>query len=651
VPARLVLLLLVASAPWAEAAAQRGGPLPAPLAGSAESWWRVDVSAAPVDTASASFISFIGATKGLHPDFGGSAAPCEIYGFPYATVGASQPKRAVTFDYADESDGVDTATGQGVAFYPIPDEARTQCDWIEGGAPGSQNPGGDRHLLLFDTDNQLLYELYSLFWDGARWTAGSGARFDTRTSDRRPEGWTSADAAGLAILPGLVRYDEAFGTAEIGHAFRVTVRATNGYVYPASHRAGSTAGALPMGARLRLKASKDISGFAPEVQRIFRAMKRHGLVVADNGSDLYVSGVHDDRWDNDVLNPAFGALKASDFEVVQLGWRPAAPSPQIESFTASPASVVRGGCTTLSWSAWGATGATLDGAAVSLRDTATVCPSTTATHVLSVTGTGGTATRQLAVRVVSAAAEAAVPFGSFDTPANGASGVTGAIPVTGWALDDVRVARVEVYRSPLAGEPAGPNGLVYVGDGAFVPGARPDVAAAFANFPLAARAGWGYMLLTNQLPSGGNGTFTLHAYASDDDGHSTLLGQRTIACDNAHATKPFGTIDTPGQGETVSGVVANFGWALTPQPATIPTDGSTITVYVDGLPLGHPTYNLYRDDIATLFPGYANSNGAVGLFALDTRTLANGLHSIAWSVTDDQGRTDGIGSRFFWVQN
>jgi hypothetical protein len=124
-----------------------------------------------------------------------------------------------------------------------------------------------------------------------------------------------------------VRYEEAYGAAEIGHAFRVTVRATNGYVYPASHAAGSNAAALPMGARLRLKADKDIDGFPPALQRIFRAMKRHGLIVADNGTDMYVTGTFDTRWDNDVLNPAFRALTASDFEVIQLGWRGEPPAP------------------------------------------------------------------------------------------------------------------------------------------------------------------------------------------------------------------------------------------------------------------------------------------------------------------------------------
>src|SRR4030095_5453343 len=154
------------------------------------------------------------------------------------------------------------------------------------------------------------------------WDAGSGAIFDLSSNARRPEGWTSADAAGLAILPGLVRYDDVSGSAEIKHAFRVTTRGTNGYVWPASHRAGSSAGAPPLGAGLRLKAAKDISTFTPEVQRVFRAMKKYGLIVADNGSDMYISGTMDARWNNGVLNPAFAALTADHFEVIERGWRP-----------------------------------------------------------------------------------------------------------------------------------------------------------------------------------------------------------------------------------------------------------------------------------------------------------------------------------------
>jgi hypothetical protein len=243
------------------------------------------------------------------------------------------------------------------------------------------------------------------------------------------------------------------------------------------------------------------------------------------------------------------------------------------------------------------------------------------------------------------------PFGVVDTPANGATGIAGAIPVTGWALDDVQVTSVKIHREPLTGEPTQPNGKVYIGDATFVPGARVDVDNAYPTYPFSYKAGWGYMLLTNFLPTGGNGTTTLYAYANDGESQSTLLGSKTITYSNATATKPFGTIDTPGQGETVSGTIVNFGWALTPQTALIPVDGSTIWVYIDNVPVGHPTYNQYRADIATLFPGYANTNGAIGFYTLDTTTLSNGIHTIAWSVTDNQGRSDGLGSRYFWVQN
>ena len=314
------------------ALATLNGPLPGPLPlFPRTNWWNLDIASAPVDPASAAYISFVGTTRGLHPDFGGDVSPgsVDIYGFPYVIVDSSVPRVAVNFLYADESDGVSHPSNVSYPFYPIPDEAKTQPHWIEGGAPGNvdQRSSADRHLLIVDQGTKGLYELYNVYWDGTRWNAGSGAFFDMTRSDRRPDTWTSADAAGLAILPGLVRYDEVASPDEIQHAFRFTVRATNGYVYPASHRAGSTNGALPMGARLRLKASKDISGFAPEVQKIFRAMKRYGLIVADNGSDMYISGTYDTRWNNSVLNPAFSALKASDFEVIVLGYNPVVETP------------------------------------------------------------------------------------------------------------------------------------------------------------------------------------------------------------------------------------------------------------------------------------------------------------------------------------
>jgi hypothetical protein len=277
-------------------------------------WWNQDISAAPIDPNSNAFIDFVGRTRALHPDFGPSP-----YGVPYIGIGGTQARVPVTFVlYGSESD----AGIGGVTGYPIPDEAKTQPNLIEGGVPGG-GTSGDRHLIVVDRDQNLLFELWATQWNGAaaRWEAGSGAIFDMNTDNRRPEGWTSADAAGLAILPGLVRYDEVMSGTEIRHAFRVTVRATNGYVWPASHRAGSTLGALPLGARLRLKASKDISGFQPDLQRIFRTMKVYGLIVVDNGSDMYITGTMDSRWDNSLLNPAFRALTANDFEVISLGWR------------------------------------------------------------------------------------------------------------------------------------------------------------------------------------------------------------------------------------------------------------------------------------------------------------------------------------------
>jgi hypothetical protein len=311
----------------AAGSSSEGGAIPGPLPlFPADNWWNADISGAPLDGASAAYISFInnGGARQMHPDFGGdvSSGSVQVYGFPYIIVDSAVPLRAVHFDFADESDGVNHTTGASIPFYPIPDEAITQAHWIESGEPGNVDlrASSDRHMLIFERDHRYLFELYNVYYDGTQWNAGSGAFFDVNLNGRRPDGWTSADAAGLAILPGLVRYDEVFGTGEIDHALRVTVRSTNGYVYPASHRAGTRAGALPMGARLRMKAGRDISGYRPEIQKIFRAMKKHGLIVADNGSDMYVSGTYDARWDNATLNPAFHSITANDFEVVQLGY-------------------------------------------------------------------------------------------------------------------------------------------------------------------------------------------------------------------------------------------------------------------------------------------------------------------------------------------
>ena len=229
------------------------------------------------------------------------------------------------------------------------------------------------------------------------------------------------------------------------------------------------------------------------------------------------------------------------------------------------------------------------------------------------------------------------PFGHFATPADGAV-VSGSIPVTGWVLDDIDVECVKIY--------IGGN---YIGDAVFVENTRPDIEEAFPGYPKNHMAGWGYLLLTNVLS---DSTYTIDASAIDNTGHRVMLGSRTITIDNRSAVKPFGTIDRPEQGGTASGSkYRTQGWVLTPPPGKIPEDGSTINVYVDGKYLGHATYNIYRADIAALFPGYANSSGAMAYFDFDTASFSNGIHTIHWTVTDSAGHTNGIGSRYFTIEN
>ncbi|MGE5341342.1 MAG: M43 family zinc metalloprotease [Candidatus Omnitrophota bacterium] len=234
----------------------------------------------------------------------------------------------------------------------------------------------------------------------------------------------------------------------------------------------------------------------------------------------------------------------------------------------------------------------------------------------------------------------APPIGEFSSPSDGAS-VRGSIALTGWALDDIQVENVKIY-----------NGFSYIGDATLVDDTRPDVETAYPNYPKSYCAGWGYMLLTPTLPNGGNGTYTLTAKATDRSGNVTTLGSKTISVDNAHAVNPFGALETPAPGGVASGKeFVVWGWALTPAPNAIPTDGSTITVWVDGVSVGHPVYNIFRSDIAALFPGLTNSNGALGYFYLNTTAYTNGIHTIQWTVTDNAGNTEGIGSRYFMVLN
>jgi hypothetical protein len=263
--------------------------------------WNTPVDQLPVSPNSSTWVNTIGPSSPLHPDFGSGLWDGEPMGIPYITVPGTQTKYPATFTYQSESDP---------GPYAIPLNAP-----IEGGSSSS----GDRHVISVDTTNCILYEIYDAYPQTASWQGGSGAIFNLLSNALRPAGWTSADAAGLPIFPGLVRYDEIAAGA-IQHAIRFTAPQTqNTYVWPARHEASSLTGSQypPMGARFRLKASVDISGFSPTNQIILTALKQYGMMLADNGSSWFISGATDARWDNDDLHN-LTALTGSDFEAVDV---------------------------------------------------------------------------------------------------------------------------------------------------------------------------------------------------------------------------------------------------------------------------------------------------------------------------------------------
>ena len=271
-----------------------------------DSPWNQAIDKKTVDPNSTVMIKQLGSGVSLHPDFGANAywADGKPFGIPYRVVSGTTPKVPISFTYSSESDP---------GPYPFPSDAP-----IEGGS----NSTGDRHVIILDQDHWKLYETWSSYpqADGS-WQAGSGAVFNLTSTALRPAGWTSADAAGLPILPGLVRYDEVYLHKAINHAIRFTVAQTRkAYIAPARHFASSNTSPslLPMGARLRLKANYDISGFSAPAQVILKALKKYGIIVADNGSNMYISGTADSRWDDDVLN-TLKQVKNTDFEVVTMG--------------------------------------------------------------------------------------------------------------------------------------------------------------------------------------------------------------------------------------------------------------------------------------------------------------------------------------------
>lgn len=359
------------------------------------SLWNTDISTAPVDPNSANIINFIGSTVTLHPDFGAGIFQRQTIGIPYQVVAGTQAKVNVTLGlYADESDP---------GPEPIPGNALIE------GYPKPSN-GDDRHVLVIDKDGCWLYELFhGAVSKSGVWSADSAAIWDLTINQKHPYTWTSADAAGLPVFVGLARHDEVAAGA-INHALRFTVPTSRrAFVLPATHWASSVTdpNAPPMGTRLRLKASFDLSSFPADDQVILTALKKYGMILADNGSAIFISGTPDNSWNNTNLN-LLKTITAANFEVVNLGTVytdanvPTGAVPTIASFTANPTSISAGQMVTLSWSENGATYNIISPTVGPIRGTSgnmIVQPAGTTTYTFSATNDFGRATATVTVTV------------------------------------------------------------------------------------------------------------------------------------------------------------------------------------------------------------------------------------------------------------
>ena len=353
--------------------------------------WNTDISNAAVDPNSANLINYIGANVTLHPDFGQGEYAGQYMGIPYQIEAGTQAKVPVKItEYPGNSDP---------GPMPIPANALIE---------GYPRPGnGDRHVLVLDQGGCWLYELYYAHLDNGTWYAGSTAIWDMTINEQRPYTWTSADAAGLPIFPGLVRYDEVAAGA-INHAVRFTVPVTQeAFTPPASHWASSTTdpNAPPMGMRMRLKAGFDISGFSPANRVILTALKKYGMILADNGSAIYITGMPDSNWNNNDLGNLEG-ITASSFDVVLMNpvYTPAnvptGPSPTIASFTANPATVSAGQPVTLTWGVTNAIYNIVSPQVGPVRGTSVIVnPTATTTYVLYSTNQYGRKAAKVTVTV------------------------------------------------------------------------------------------------------------------------------------------------------------------------------------------------------------------------------------------------------------
>jgi hypothetical protein len=358
----------------------------------ADNAWNTDISSLPVDPNSDNIIAFIGASSPLHPDFGAGLYAGSKIGIPYqvedTTVQPKVPIKIVAYKNESDPGPMPVPPNALIEGYPDPDD-------------------GDRHVLVLDRNDCWLYELYRGFKGHGTWRADSTAIWDMTTNEERPFTWTSADAAGLPIFPGLVRYDEAVAGA-INHPIRVTVPVTReAFTPPASHWASSemSPNAPPMGMRMRLKASFDISSFPPNDQVILTALKHYGLIIADNGGAMFMSGAPDERWNNTELDQ-LKTLTASDFEVVLMGPVytpenvPTGPSPVVSGFTANPPTITAGGSSNLSWNVTNATYTIISPEVGPLRETSTVVqPTVTTTYKLYATNQYGRTVRSVTVTV------------------------------------------------------------------------------------------------------------------------------------------------------------------------------------------------------------------------------------------------------------
>jgi hypothetical protein len=368
--------------------ASLGGFVPFP----ASSAWNQDISASAVDPSSATIIAGIGTSAAVHADFGSGLSNGSKIGIPYVVVDGSQALVPISFTaYGSESDP---------GPMPIPPTGPIEGD----PAPGT----GDRHVLVLNKDNCFLYEMYSAYPAANNsWTAGSAAVWDMTANTQRVYTWTSADAAGLPIFPGLVRYDEV-ASGKIQHALRFTLSQSRAaFVAPASHFASfvDDPALAPMGMRMRLKAGFDTSGYSAANQVILKALKQYGMIMADNGSSMYISGVPDERWDNNDLHQ-LGNLKASDFEVVQMGTVytasniPSGAAPSISSFTATPTSTTSSGTVTLNWSATNSMYYIVSPDVGAVRGTSVIVkPATTTSYYLYATNQYGRAVASVTVTV------------------------------------------------------------------------------------------------------------------------------------------------------------------------------------------------------------------------------------------------------------